>query len=454
MNLFRLLKQRAQNPVRVGVIGAGKFGTMFVSQALFTPGLKIVAIADLDPEKARQACLRTGWPEDALCNALTTGAIEDAARAGKMALTPDASALIEADLDVVVEVTGIPEAGTVHAVAAFEAQRDVVMVNVEADCLLGPLLRKRAEAAGCVYSMAYGDQPALIAEQIDWARAIGMQLACAGKGTRYQPHFRYSTPQTVWGHYGFSEEQVATGDYNAQMFNSFLDGTKSAIEMCAVCNACSLVPQSAGLQFPPVGVSSLADVLKPVNDGGILEHQGTVEVVASEDRDGVPLDDNLRWGVYVVFKAPSAYVRRCFTEYGLRADRSGAYAALHRPYHLIGLELGVSVASAALRREPTGSAKEFTGDVAAVAKDDLRQGQKLDGEGGYTVYGRLVQATESLKGAYLPMGLTADAHMVRSVTRDSILTYADVKLDHRLLSYKLRKSMEKEQNSEYRCSEG
>jgi predicted homoserine dehydrogenase-like protein len=446
MNLHALLQHRARdkNPVKVGIIGAGKFSTMFISQARFTPGMQIVGIAELDPEKARQACLRTGWSEDILSFEDSTDAINDNARRKKTAITKNAMALIAAELDVIVEITGVPEAGAVHAWEALDAEKHVVMVNVEADCLLGPVLGQKADAVDRVYSMAYGDQPAIIAEQIDWARAVGLEVVCAGKGTRFQPEYHYSTPETVWQHYGFTQEQVATGDYNAQMFNSFLDGTKSAIEMCAVSNASGLIPQKNGLQFPPVGASNLKDTLKPSSEGGILEHSGTVEVVACENRDGSPVTNDLRWGVYVVFKAPTEYVKRCFAEYGLLTDATGEYSALYRPYHLIGLELGISVASAALRNEATGSSKEFIADVAAVAKRDLKAGQVLDGEGGFTVFGRLVQAEDSLQNAYLPMGLTGNARLTRPVAKDAILTYADVELDENLLSFTLRKSMEKE----------
>ncbi|MFC1799250.1 flagellar biosynthesis protein FlgA, partial [Thermodesulfobacteriota bacterium] len=295
---------------------------------------------------------------------------------------------------------------------------------------------------GVVYSMAYGDQPALISEQIDWARAVGLEVVCAGKGTRYQPEYHYSTPETVFEHWGFTEEQVASGDYNAQMFNSFLDGTKSAIEMCAVANGSGLVPQKNGLQFPPVGVHELPEILKPKADGGVLEHSGTVEAIASEHRDFSPVEGDLRWGVYVVFKAPTPYVKRCFAEYGLCVDSSGEYSALYRPSHLIGLELGISVASAALRKEPTGTSREFMGDVVSVAKKDLKPGDMLDGEGGYTVFGRLIQATDSLANAYFPLGLSGKAKVVRSVAKGEILAYADIELDENMFAYTLRKSME------------
>ena len=452
MNLYRMLQERADEgrPVRVGVIGAGKFSSMFVSQVRLTPGMQLVGIAELDPDKAKQACLRTGWPAGALVFGSSTASIEDGAATGKTVITGDARQLIEARLDVIVEITGVPEAGARHAWQALEHGKHVVMVNVEADALLGPILRRKAEQLGLVYSMAYGDQPALIAEQIDWARAVGLEVVCAGKGTRYQPEYHYSTPETVWGHYGFSEERVASGDYNAKMFNSFLDGTKSAIEMCAVSNASGLVPQRCGLRFPPVGVDDLPQILKPRDAGGILEHTGTVEVVASENRDRSPVNRDLRWGVYVVLRAPTDYVKRCFSEYGLRTDSSGEFAAMYRPYHLIGLELGISVASAALRGEPTGSSRSFVADVGAAAKKDLKPGDELDGEGGYTVYGRLVRAKESLVQGYLPMGLASHVKIVRPVSKNAVVTYNDIEMDDSLFAHQLRQAMEKEARQEGR----
>ena len=265
--------------------------------------------------------------------------------------------------------------------------------------------RARAAAAGIVYSFAYGDQPALIAEIVDWARAIGLEVVCAGKGTKYLPSYHASTPDTVWGHYGFTPAQVAGGDFNPQMFNSFLDGTKSALEMAVVANACDLEPADHGLAFPPVGVDDLPEMLKPRTDGGLSQRRGTVEVVSSLQRNGAPVERDLRWGVYAVFAAPSRYVEECFSQYGLKTDASGRYAAMYKPYHLIGLELGISIASVALRGEATGSTRGFRGDVVATAKRDLRPGEVLDGEGGYMVYGKLQPAAASLRDGGLPIGL-------------------------------------------------
>jgi len=449
MSLYSLLQQREATgrPIRIGVIGAGTFSSAFLAQARLTPGMQLVGIAELDLEKAMQACQKAGWSREAIYFGDSTATINDGANRGRVILTSNSEQLIEADLDVIVEITGVAEAGAYHAWTALEAGKHVVMVNVEADVLLGKALREKANETGLVYSMAYGDQPALICELIDWARTIGVEIVCAGKGTRYQPEYHYSTPETVWKYFGFSEAQLTSGNYNAQMYNSFLDGTKSAIEMCAVANASGLVPQKCGLRFPPVEVDDLPSVLKPTTAGGILDHSGTVEVVASENRDGTPIKHNLRWGVYIVFKVTTDHMRRFISERDFIKDSSGEYAAVYRPFHLIGLELGMSVASVALRGEATGSTNFFIADVVSVAKIELKSGDFLDGEGGYTIYGRLVRADESVAKKYLPVGLSRGAKVIRPVGKDSILTYDDIELDDRQFSYKIRKMLEEECNS-------
>ncbi len=445
MNFYTMFQRRASEgrPVKVGVIGAGKFSAMFLSQAHLVPGLQVMGIAELEPQKVFDALERTGWDDGIAEDAMSAGMINDAAARGRIGVCPSAMEVIASDCEVVLEITGDPEHGTQHALAAIEAGKHIVMVTVEADCLVGPVLKKKAEEKGVVYSMAYGDQPALIMEQIDWARTVGFDVVCAGKGTRYQPEYHFSTPETVWGFYGFSEEQVASGDYNAQMFNSFLDGSKSAIEMCAVANASGLRPQAEGLTFPPVGVEELAERLKPEQDGGILGRDGTVEVIASEHRDGSAVEGDLRWGVYIILRAPNSYVESCFRDYGMKTDSSGRYSALYRPYHYIGLELSISVASAALRNEPTGTSLDFVADVAATAKRDLQPGDVLDGEGGYTVFGKLIGAEESLARGCLPLGLTGEAKVIRPVAKGEHLTYADVSVDTSGAAYKLRKQLEK-----------
>lgn len=441
MNLYELLARRADDtgPVRVGVIGVGKFASMFLTQALHTPQIHVVGVADLDTGKARAALARTGWPGERY----QAGSLADALRTGGTHVGDSADDLIAAPgLEVVLEVTGNPVAGARHAELAIEAGRHVIMVNVEADCLVGPVLAEKARAAGVVYSMAYGDQPALISELVDWCRTTGFDVVAAGKGTKYLPEYVTSTPDTVWDYYGFTAEQLAAGDFNPKMFNSFLDGTKSAIEMAAVANATGLAPQDEGLRFPPVDVDDLAAALRPREAGGQLSRRGTVEVISSLRRDGRPLNRDLRWGVYVTFEARTDYAARCFAEYGMRTDPSGRYSALYRPYHLIGLELGISIASAVLRREPTGTPRAFHGDVMSVAKRDLRAGEILDGEGGYTVRGVLAPAAASLARRALPIGLAGGVTLRNSIPAGDVLTYDDVDLDQTAAAVRLRRQLE------------
>ncbi len=440
MNLSTMLQARADagRPVRVGLIGAGKFGSMFLSQGARTPGIHIVGIADLSVARARQSAARVGWTAERYA----PHSLDEAIRSGGTCILDDSAALIASDLDVIVDATGSPAAGIRHALLCCEHHKHIVMVNVEADALAGPLLARKAAEAGIVYSFAYGDQPALIAEMVDWARTAGLEVVCAGKGTKYLPAYHQSTPDTVWGHYGFTEEQVAGGDFNAQMFNSFLDGTKSALEMAAVANATGLVPPSDGLTFPACGVDDLPQLLKPRADGGLMEHKGTVEVVSSIERDGRPVFRDLRWGVYAVFEAPSRYVEDCFRQYGLKTDSSGRFAAMYKPYHLIGLELGISVASAALRNEATGSTRGFSGDVVATAKRDLMPGESLDGEGGFMVYGKLMPAMASLAAGGLPIGLAHNMKLQRPVKAGQPVSWQDVAFDESHHAVRIRHEME------------
>ncbi len=411
MNLYRLALERAarSGPIGVALVGAGKFGSMFLAQVPTMSGVAVRAIADLDPERVRTRLPELGWGAERIAAVhLTAAAAEAMEREG---------------VEVVIEATGDPVAGIEHALAAIAARKHLVMVNVEADALAGPALAARARAAGLVYSLAYGDQPALIAEQVDWARACGFRVAAAGKGTKYLPEYHASTPDTVWAHYGLTAEEARAAGMNSRMFNSFLDGTKSAIEMAAVANACALDVPEDGLAFPPCGADDLAAALGPRSAG-----QGMVEVVSSLARDGTPVERDLRWGVYVVLEAPNAYAAACFRQYGLRTDASGRFAAMYKPFHMIGMELGISIYSAVLRGEPTGAPSAFRADAVAVAKRGLQAGERLDGEGGFTVWGKLMPARLSLERSALPIGLAKDIRLTRAVAAGEILCIDDVAL--------------------------
>ena len=441
MNLYSKLQKRAAdgNPVRVGLIGAGKFGAMYLAQIPRTPGVHLLAIADLSPDAARISLGRVGWKAEQ-----SQAASADAAmKQGNTWITDDWRAVVSnPHIDIIVECTGNPIAAVEHCLAAFENGNHVVNVTVEADAFCGPLLAQRAEQAGVVYSLAFGDQPALICDLVDWARTCGFPVVAAGRGHKWQPHFALSTPDTVWGYYGLTPEQAARGGLNPKMFNSFLDGSKPSIESAAVSNATGLSVPSNGLLYPPASVDDIPFVMRPISEGGVLEKKGMVEVISSLETDGRPIPYDIRMGVWVTIEADTDYIKNCLEEYNVHTDPSGRYCTLYKRWHLIGLEVGVSVASVAVRGEPTGVATGWRADVVATAKRDLKPGEMLDGEGGYTVWGKLFPAEKSAQLGGLPLGLAHNIRVIRPVTAGQSLTWADVAIDTTTRAYQLRREME------------
>jgi predicted homoserine dehydrogenase-like protein len=446
VNLYSKLRERAARgqPLVVGLIGAGKFGSMYMAQLPRTPGVQLLGVVDRVPERALQNLERVGHERAAYGAASLDLALVER----RTHLSDDWRALLDHPaLEIVIEASGDPVAAVEHALYAFERGKHVVMVTVEADAFVGPLLARRAARAGVVYSLAYGDQPAMICELVDWARAAGFGVVAAGRGHKWQPHFAASTPETVWGYYGLTPEQARMGGLNAKMFNSFLDGSKPAIECAAVCNATGLTPAPQGLTFPPAAIDDLPRVMRPRAEGGVLHHRGQVEVVSSLALDGTPIAHDIRFGVWVVFEGETDYIRRCFAEYGVHTDPSGRYACLYKRWHLIGLELGISVASVGLRREATGVATSFVADAVAVAKRDLGVGETLDGEGGYTVVGRLMGADESLRRGGLPIGLAQGVRLRAALKAGELVTWSSVSVDEASLAVRLRRELETEQRA-------
>jgi predicted homoserine dehydrogenase-like protein len=434
----QLLRRAAENrPIRVGLIGAGKFGSMYLAQVPRTPGVHLAAIADLSPSSARANLERVGWE----AQRLQAGSIDEALQRGNTHLGDDWQALVDHPaIDVVVECTGHPIAAVEHCLRAFAQGKHVVNVTVEADAFCGPLLARKAAAAGVVYSLAFGDQPALICELVDWARTCGFPVVAAGRGHKWLPHFCESTPETVWGHYGLTPEQATRGGLNPKMFNSFLDGSKPAIESTAVANATGLDVPSDGLLYPPASIADIPRVTRPRSEGGVLERKGMVEVISSLQADGTPIPYDIRMGVWVTVEGETQYIRNCFEEYNAHTDPTGRYFTLYKRWHLIGLEVGQSVASVALRREPTGAASCW--NVVATAKRDLAVGDKLDGEGGYTVWGKLLPAHKSSAMGGLPLGLAHNVRVVRPVKKGQSLCWDDVAMDTSTPAWRIRREME------------
>jgi predicted homoserine dehydrogenase-like protein len=412
---------------------------MYLSQIPTTPGVQLVGIADLSPAGVKKNLERVGW-KDEQTNAKS---LDDAIKTGQTYISEDWQALVSHPaIDVIVECTGHPIAAVDHCLLAFANGKHVVNVTVEADAFCGPLLAQKAQEAGVVYSLAFGDQPALICDLVDWARTCGFPVVAAGRGHKWLPHFSESTPETVWGNYGLTPEQATRGGLNPKMFNSFLDGSKPSIESTAVANATGLSVPSNGLLYPPASVEDIPFVTRPISEGGVLEKKGMVEVISSLEANGRKIPYDIRMGVWVTVEAETDYIKNCFEEYNAHTDPSGRYFTLYKRWHLIGLEVGMSVASVALRKEATGVAHCWNADVVATAKRDLKPGEILDGEGGYTVWGKLSPAIKSVAMGGLPLGLAHDIKLVRPVKKGQSLCWDDVAVDTSTHAYKIRQELE------------
>jgi predicted homoserine dehydrogenase-like protein len=414
MFLHTKLENRKE-PIRIAFIGCGKFVSMFLAQYNHLDKIQIDSIVDLNIEQAKKNCTNSGLDETTISEINFSKSLDE---------------ILDRNIEIFIEATGNPIVGTVHAAKIIKNKKHVILVNVEADITCGKYLSDIAKENGVICSMAYGDQPSLIIEQIEWARLNGFSVVCAGKGTKYHPTFEYSTPDTVWGHYGLTKDRAEEeSGMNPKMFNSFLCGDKSAIEMCAVSNAANLKCPSNGLTFPPIGVYDIAKKLIPKQEGGLIDFDGQVEVISSIDLDKNDIPNDLRWGVYIVIKAKNEYVKNCFKDYGMVTDSSGNYSAIWRPYHYIGLELAQSIYSIALDNRATGFTKNYNADVASYAKKDLKIGDKLDGEGGFCARGKLITSQKSKDEKILPLGLTDNAILKKNINKDQVIRLGDVELN-------------------------
>ena len=414
MFLHTKLENRKE-PIRIAFIGCGKFVSMFLAQYNHLDKIQIDSIVDLNIEQAKKNCTNSGLDETTISEINFSKSLDE---------------ILDRNIEIFIEATGNPIVGTVHAANIIKNKKHVILVNVEADITCGKYLSDIAKENGVICSMAYGDQPSLIIEQIEWARLNGFSVVCAGKGTKYHPTFEYSTPDTVWSHYGLTKERAEEeSGMNPKMFNSFLCGDKSAIEMCAVSNAANLKCPSNGLTFPPIGVYDIAKKLIPKQEGGLIDFDGQVEVISSIDLNKNDIPNDLRWGVYIVIKAKNEYVKNCFKDYGMVTDSSGNYSAIWRPYHYIGLELAQSIYSIALDNRATGFTKKYNADVASYAKKDLKIGDKLDGEGGFCARGKLITSQKSKDEKILPLGLTDNAILKKNINKDQVIRLDDVELN-------------------------
>ena len=442
--ISQLLAQRAaaENPIRVGIIGTGKFGAGLVAQISQMQGMEVAAIADINAHNARYAFSSSGAPPEEIRTAETAAELEDAIRAARPVIVEDGLALADCDsIDVVVESTGLPDVGARHAFHALSNHKHVVMVNVEADVTVGPFLRRTADAAGVVYTMVDGDQPAVTWNIVEWARSLGLEIVAAGRGTIFYADDADGTPDTAAERFGFSQEHIERRTINLKMFNSFRDGTKAQVEMTALANAAGLEPDVRGMHEPSVDLEEIPRRFSLREEGGLLSRHGVVELANSVAADGKTLlPDPIGMGVFAVVRSEHPFTQEDLAYHGCHVGGDGKNFLLYRPYHLVAVPAPLSIARAVLFNAANGScAPTPTAECIAVAKRDLRAGEVLDGGGGYTVVGQCEKAAVARRQGLLPMGLADKATMKRDVAKGDAIAYEDVNLNDDSFVLKMRR---------------
>jgi predicted homoserine dehydrogenase-like protein len=439
-----LLEQCAaeDEPIRVGIIGAGKFGAGVVAQLSQMQGIEASLIADLDLSRARYAYTASYVPEDDIREASSLGEAEQAIFEGRPAVTQDGLMLTQCDLvDVVVEATGIPPVGARMAYSAITHHKHVVMVNVEADVTIGPILSSLAHSAGVVYTLVDGDQPGSTMNIVEWAKTLGFEIVAAGRGTIFYGDDRQGTPDTVPQRFGFSDEMLVRRTINLKMYNSFRDGSKAQIEMTALANAAGLVPDVRGMHEPSVNLADIPVRFSLTEEGGLLNQHGVVELANSIAEDGVTMLDNpIRMGVFCVIRSEHPFIQEDLASYYVHTGGDGKNFLLWRPYHLVTVPAPISILKAVFDGQPTGAARHRpTAEAITVAKRDLKAGEVLDGSGGYTINVLCEKAAIARAENLLPMGLSSGATLVQDVAQGQAITYDLVDLDEESFVLTLRR---------------
>ncbi len=437
------LERLKDNPARVGVVGVGRMGRGIVDQISTMTGLRVRALADVDAERAVLAFTENGWARDEVVLTESLAEANDAIGSGRAVATADALLLPQLELAAVVESTGVPEVGAEVAASAIEHGRHTIMLNVEADAVVGPLLAHRAREAGVVYTLAAGDQPGAIFEMVEWAQTLGFEIVCAGRGTVLFPDDHHATPEKY-------AEIAARNRMNPKMYNEFRDGTKSQLEMVAVSNVLGMPPARRGMHEPFCKWQDLGRVFALQADGGLLEHSGVVDMANAVNGAGEYVhEDKVFPGVFVVVTSPHPGVRSAMSAlfepgFGGTAQQWGPNWGLFRPYHLACVEVPMSVARAIVQGRPTGELKGgMVAELVAVAKRDLVPGDELDGGGGYTVYGLAERAPVARAERLLPFGFAYSGRIRRPVRADQALSWDDVEVDTSTPLFEMRQEQDR-----------
>jgi len=414
--------------IKVAIVGVGQMGSSMAVHLKTLAGMDVVAVANRNVNSAAKILKSIGFDAENMAliesgikissenrdsEIIKAGSaaklISRAIASGKTIVTNDIGILtgIE-EVDVVVDATGKTEAGAQIAFSAINNKKHMVTFNVEADTTIGPLLKKMADNAGIVYTLAAGDEPAAAKELFDMADALGLEVIAAGKG-KNNPLDKGANPDTL-------AEYAARKGASARMMTSFVDGTKSMFEMACLSNATGLVPDVRGMHGARVNVSELAGQYSLKEDGGILSRKGVVEFAIG---DVAP-------GVFLIYTSHLKIIRDEL-KYLLFGD--GPNYLLYRPYHLTSIEAPLSVARAYFLREPTiVPIAGLISEVVAYGKKDLKAGELLDGIGAYTTYGMIEHYEIAKEENLLPLGLSEGCRLKNDIRRGQPITYDDVEL--------------------------
>jgi len=420
MELFKHLQKRESesNPIRIGIVGCGQMGSGMIHVTHQTPGMRIMAMADIDPKRPSSTLKKLQIPESQIRTTNKLGEAEDALRGGKYIVTEDALLLARMEgLDAVVEATGSTETGAQVAWNCILHGTNVVMLNVETDVTVGVFLRHMAGKTGCIYTVASGDEPGVCKSLYDFACSLGFEVVCVGKG-KNNPINLHANPDTA-------REEALGKHMNPKMLAAFQDGTKTMVEMAAVSNATGMLPDVPGMHGDRVDLEQLAKVYVPEQDGGVLKNRGCVEYSTGK----------VAPGVFVICTSVDPRIREDMKFVGMG---EGPYYLLYRPYHLCNIEVPISVAEAVIYGETTLAPKRMNAEVIAIAKKDLKAGETIADIGGFEVYHSVYRYEEARALNAVPMGLATGAKVVKDIAKDQLLTMDNVALDTGRLAYRLR----------------
>jgi predicted homoserine dehydrogenase-like protein len=420
MQLLDHLRQReVQNRrIRVGLVGCGQEGSGMVHVTHQMAGMETCAIADLDLKRPLKTLQDLGVHESDICVTDHADKAEDALRKGRYVVTQDALLLPKLpSLDALVEATGVTEVGAQVAWHSILAKKHMIMLNVETDVTVGLILSNLAEKIGCVYTASTGDEPGVCKQLYDFATTLGFEVVCLGKGKNNVIDY-YATPETA-------RAEAESKNMNPKMLAAFKDGTKTMVELAAMANATGLVPDVPGAHGARVDVADLVKVFVPQEDGGILSRRGCVDYSTGK----------VAPGIFAIISTPDAHIRADLKFYSMG---DGPYYMLYRPYHLCSIETPQAVAEAVVYGEAVLKPQRMVAELVAVAKRDLKAGQKVDGIGGFDFFSRLYKLEEAQALRGMPMGLTPGGTVLKDVAKGEVLTVDNLAPDTSQLVYKLR----------------